>query len=178
MPSYQTSGDRASNRLKISRFFMLIFSILGILNGPIFCNAQITNTLAFEQSVLQVIATKGRPVDSICGFEGDSLWPKIRLTPQSKRHLSIEEPSVAYQKIEAGYRRSITTVLSFIDSTEVAFPVLYEDTIARKDLRTVRKSAPLALRGSDPRWAVKYLVPAALIGTGIAGIISLFYLRS
>lgn len=126
-----------------------------------------------------MIVSKGRPIDSLAGFEVDSLRFKIRFTPSAKRYMTIEEPNVDYTKIDAGkYRRTITSVVSFVDTTEMSLPIHFQDTIRREDLRTVRKSAPLPLRGTDPRWVVKYLAPAALIGTGIAGIISLFYFRS
>ena len=50
--------------------------------------------------------------------------------------------------------------------------------MTKAQLRQVRKSRYAELRGNDPRWTVRILVPAAIIVSGITGIISLFYTRS
>lgn len=179
IPSHQLGRDRASKAPKIDRFYRLIFSILAIVFLHNICKSQITNQLAFERELCRVIETRGLPVDSIAGFGYDSLWSRIHQTPGVKRYLSIEDPAVEFKKLQSGdFGRRITTVVSFVDSTEMALPIDFQDTVAAKDFRMVRRSAPVALRGTDPRWTIKYLLPAGLIGTGIAGIISLFYLRS
>lgn len=144
-----------------------------------FAKAQKTNTLAFEDALLDVWRLRALPVDSVTGFLTDRLVVEIHLTPGSKRKLLIEEPAVQITSLKQGrYLRKITSLISLVDSNEVGYPVNFQDTLSHADLGKVRKSQVPELRGVDPRWPAKYLAPVLLIGTGIAVIISLFYLRS
>jgi hypothetical protein len=177
--SQATLADRASKRLKISHFYRLIFSVLASVIFVGLSNAQKTNTLAFEDAALQILRARPLPIDSLEGFMTDRLRAEIGLSAGAQRRLAIESPTVDYIRLKKGcYLRKITSMLSYVDSSEVGYPLLYQDTIAQADLGRVRKSQDVALRGIDPRWPAKYLMPTLLIGTGIAVIISLFYLRS
>lgn len=178
-PSYQTIGDRALKSTKFFTFLTLIFSLLQVLLSANSVKCQINNELAFNTMILQKLAQKSIPIDTLSGFVPDELRSAVALTNGARRCLTIEEPSVEYSKIDkATLLRRLTTVLTFRDSIEIGFPLVFQDSIPMKDLRRLRKSDEPALRGVDPRWAAKYLGPVLLIGTGIAVIISLFYLRS
>jgi hypothetical protein len=165
--------------MKFSRFFALIFSVLHVMIWVNTCKAQISNELAFDQLISDFVTQKGSDVDTLAGFVTEGLKGKIVLNPRFDRALLIEEPNIEFKKMrDRKFLRSISTVVSYKDSIEISFPIQYQDTIFAKDLRAIRKSSHLELRGSNPRWTSKYLLPIALIGTGIAVIISLFYLRS
>ncbi len=178
-PSYQRLGDRAFRKTKFFTFFALIFSILQVILSANTVKSQISNELAFNTMILEKLGQKSIAIDTLAGFVPDFLRDTIKVTLGAKRSLLIEEPSVEYSKIGKGrLLRRVSTVLTFRDSVEVGFPLVYQDSIPVSDLRRVRKSKEPALRGVDPRWAAKYLGPVLLIGTGIAVIISLFYLRT
>ncbi len=165
--------------MKFCRFLLLIFSVLQMTIFVNDCKSQITNELAFQAMLLDFIAKKPLKADTVSGFVTPDLLAKIVTHPGSHRRLDIEEPVVEFSHLQNKmFERNITSLVSYIDSGEVSFPLRFTDTIPRKDLAAVRKSQFLALRGTNPRWTAKYLLPVVLIGTGIAGIISLFYLRS
>ena len=177
--SYQLVDDRAAQRTKIFGFLTLIFSVLHVILSANVVKSQISNELAFDTMILEKLHQKSIPVDTLTGFVSGQLRSKIQLTDGAKRSLSIEEPTVVYNRVNRStVSRRLTSVLTFRDSTEIGFQVIYQDSIPVGDLRRVRKSVDPLLRGMDPRWTAKYLGPVLLIGTGIAVIISLFYLRS
>ena len=177
--SYQLVGDRAAQRTKFFGFLTLIFSVLHVILSANVVKSQISNELAFDTMILEKLHQKSIPVDTLTGFVSGQLRSKIQLTDGAKRSLSIEEPTVVYNRVNRStVSRRLTSVLTFRDSTEIGFHVIYQDSIPVGDLRRVRKSVDPLLRGMDPRWTAKYLGPVLLIGTGIAVIISLFYLRS
>lgn len=122
---------------------------------------------------------QARSIDSLQGFATENLRQQIVLTAGAPTNLLIDAPRIEFEKIGKGsYQRTVEATLNFQDSTEHGFQMIARDTLSRNHLAMVRKSRESALRGEDPRWTRKYLAPAVLIGTGIAGIISLFYLRS
>ena len=177
--SYQLVGDRAAQRTKIFGILTLIFSVLHVILSANVVKSQISNELAFDTMILEKLHQKSIPVDTLTGFVSGQLRSKIQLTDGAKRSLSIEEPTVVYNRVNRStVSRRLTSVLTFRDSTEIGFQIIYQDSIPVRDLRQVRKSVDPLLRGVDPRWTAKYLGPVLLIGTGIAVIISLFYLRS
>jgi hypothetical protein len=165
--------------MKIFPFLVLIISVLQSLLLVNSLKSQITNEIAFETSILRMVGQKAPSIDSLSGFLTERLRAEILLTDPSKGQLLVETPSVVYARLgHRKFERTISTVLTLTDSTEISFPVVYLDTIERSQLKAVRKSAMFELRGTDPRWPGKYLLPVGLIGTGIAGIILLFYIRS
>lgn len=142
-------------------------------------NAQKINGLVFEDLVLQKVRERALPLDSVTGFTTERLLAELACTTGAKRKLVVDPPEVRYTRIDSGgYERRIATMVSFVDSSEVGYELTHIDTLSKSGLRIVRKGSVLELRGEDPRWGVRYLLPIAIIGTGIAGIISLFYLRS
>lgn len=160
-------------------FWVLIISALQLLLVVNCTKSQISNQLAFETSVLRMIGQKAPSIDSLSGFLTERLRAEILLTDPSSRQLFIETPSVVFARLgHRKFERTISTVLTLTDTSEISFPLVYLDTISKSQLRPVRKSPMVELRGTDPRWPQKYLLPVALIGTGIAGVILLFYIRS
>ncbi len=179
MQSYQRCADRALNRLKMRRFFLLIFSTLALLFFGEVCKAQVTNQLVFERLVLQSLAASGRSIDSLKGFVTKEMEDKIVQHVTDGCDLQVEAPTIVFSRVgKRSFARSLETVLTYQDSIEVGAQVLYRDTLDVRLLSKVRKSPYPELRGQSPRPVAKYLAPALLIGTGIAGIILLFYLRS
>jgi hypothetical protein len=179
IPSQARIVDRVLKRLKMSRFFALTISILACSFWIQNCKAQISNELAFEQKVVQLFGQKKIPVDSLSGFLTKGLHSNIMLSQDVNRCLDVEIPKVAFSKLENHYyQRMITSVVTFRDSIEQSFSLQMLDTVPRSALRSIRKSDYLELRGDNPQWTSKFILPILLIGTGIAGIISLFYLRS
>jgi hypothetical protein len=177
--SHQTKCDRRLKWLKISRLILLIISSLTTAFLPKFCNSQVSNQLAFEELVLHRIAKSGYKIDSLNGFATEKLREEILLDSSVNRSLSIEEPTIIFQPVgNRKFVRNIETVLNFRDTAEVGILISFKDTVDSKLLPSLRKSKYPELRGDSPRVISKYIGPALLIGTGIAGIILLFYLRS
>jgi len=179
MKSYWLHDDRGLKRLKIRHFLLLIFSILGLNFSFFSAKSQKSNELVFDSLVVDFLRQHPYRLDSLEGFFTEDLQQKIPLENDGAYRLNVEAPEIGFVKVQGKkYQRKISTVLTFTDSTEQAFSISYQDTIDRSMIRPLRKSKHLELRGRDPRWATNYLLPSLIIGTGIAGIISLFYIRS
>jgi hypothetical protein len=177
--SYQTLVDLAPKSLKIGRFYLLIINVLAIIFCVSFSKAQITNELAFESLVTNAVKKNGQPIDSISGFYTQELLASISDGKKGGQNLFVEVPILNFERLSKGrFERRLETVVSFRDSTAQSLQLIYQDTLDGKQLSAVRKTTYLELRGQSPRPTAKYLGPALLIGTAIAGIILLFYLRS
>lgn len=125
------------------------------------------------------IQKQARPIDSLKGFLTENLEAKIKVDSAADCDLIIETPSLSFVSIgKKRFVRKLETIINFQDSTEHGLILSYNDTLDAKALSKVRKSKYPELRGENPRVVGKYLGPALLIGTAIAGIILLFYLRS
>ena len=177
--SYQALADLVSKSLKIGRFYLLSINVLAIIFCVGFSKAQITNELAFESLVTNAVKKNGQPIDSISGFYAKEFSASISNGKKGGQNLFVEVPLLNFERLSKGrFKRRLETVVSFGDSTAQSLQLIYQDTLDGKQLSAVRKTAYPELRGESPRPTAKYLGPALLIGTAIAGIILLFYLRS
>lgn len=177
--THMTIGESASNRLKIERFFILIISTLLFTFSPIFSKSQISNQLVYETLVKQLVADHHRPFDSLLGVVTLGLDSALKKESSANCNLQVGPPRISWRKVgKRSYSREIEATILYTDSIGGEFLAVKSDTLAGRDIRKVRKSDLPELRGDDPRIVSKYIGPAALIGTLIAGIISLFYLRS
>lgn len=176
---YSRSRDRCLESAFFCRFFPLIISILTMVIFSNFANAQKTNELAFEDLIGDFVASHPKKIDTVKGFLTENLKRRIYLKSKAPFHLNIDPPVVKFSSIgEKQFQRKISSVLTYQDSTEHTYALTYCDTLVGSQIPKVRKSKFSELRGTDPRWAAKFLFPASMIGIGIAGIISLFYIRS
>lgn len=141
--------------------------------------SQISNRLALDSMIIGHFHKDTISIGKMTGFlEEDYRAYKSIQTGDSTR-LTIEEPSITYTKLEdSRFERRIAIDLVYEDSAEIRVPLLMTDTLRRQDISASRKVEPRSLRGQDPRFSRKFLYPAIGIGGGIAGIISLFYIRS
>lgn len=179
MQLHSPGGDNGSESLKLKRIYSLIISSLFFFAIPFFLNAQITNELAFERLVMLAGEEKEYLVDSLTGFTTPNLVAHFSRPSAAGVGLMIESPAVTFTRMgRDSFRRVIEVVITFQDSLEHSFSLVYSDTLSRKSLKQVRNTRYPELKGSNPLPTSKYLAPALLIGTAIAGIISLFYLRS
>ena len=164
---------------KTNRFILLLISILQILFVPNFAKAQITNELAFESLVMKSYGNLGASVDTLKGFLTENLKTSIPLQTNGELELNIEVPSISFRRLSRKmYERNVDVIIDVTDSTVKSGSYNYHDTLHGGAIKQVRKSQYPELRGHSPRIAAKFLGPAVLIGTAIAVIISLFYLRS
>jgi hypothetical protein len=177
--SHHLHGDHASNRLKLNWFYALIVTILLSTLLVNKSNAQRTNELLFDDLVMKFWKEHRQDIDTLSGFVTAHLDSTIVLTPEARYHFSIEPPSVIFRGLgRHQFERKLEMIVNLQDSITQSFILTYQDTLAGKELARVRRSRFPELRGRNPKWTSKYLAPAVLIGTAIAGIISLFYLRS
>ena len=118
-------------------------------------------------------------VGKYTGFLVEQTKAHGRTVSGSEVTLNVETPTVDFQKVAKGkFQRTISIDLVYKDSTETRMALNQVDTLDRKQIPEARRVDEKALRGSDPRFIRKFLVPFAGISGGIAGIISLFYIRS
>ena len=115
------------------------------------------------------------------GYAFDGLEALVKIDSLAKKALVLVEPDVRFSKLadgrvlrqlDAGFQHMIA------DSLSGEFAELGMDTLDMAGFRQVRKGTDAALRGNDPRFWSRTLVPAGFVVAGITGIISLFYIRS
>lgn len=171
--------DRAQAGLLFWRAMILIISGFHVTIFGGFVKSQITNELEFNRLVAEFVIKLGRTNDSVSGFVTQGLSSIFKDNDLAGGRILIENPRVEFNKIgPRKFSRVIGVVLMCVDSTSHEFYISFRDTISARDISEVRESGFLNLRGEDPRWKSKYFFPFIVIGTGIAVIISLFYLRS
>ncbi|MEM7039604.1 MAG: hypothetical protein AAF570_21705, partial [Bacteroidota bacterium] len=176
---YAHIGDRRLERMFFSAYILLIFSVLQTLLFPNFAKSQISNELCFE--TLSIKFLEGQPIEykEVKGFTTPGLSTQLKPVASAPAVLKIDPPVVTYEKVGKGkYLREMTLNFVFTDSTDHEYGVSQTDTLNRKDIRTARATKFKELRGEHPGPGSKYLIPALIIGTGLSGIISLFYIRS
>ena len=104
---------------------------------------------------------------------------QIPTSDTGKYILELESVTLDYAPLEAPYfQRSITVDLILKDTSEHRYGLNRLDTLHKSEISQSRKTAYRFLRGEDPRWTARLLWPGLGVGTGIATIVSLFYLRS
>ena len=177
--SLRRHRDRVLNRLKMGMFIMLIFSVLETTFFVKMAKAQISNELCFQDLTLKFLRSQTKDFRDVTGFTTTGLLENIVPVKSSPYTLEIGVPDVMYERLPGKrFLRTMEMNLIFRDSSEHEYNVIQTDTLRRKEIRQARKTKYAELRGEDPRFVPKYLVPALMIGAGISGIISLFYIRS
>lgn len=158
---------------------LLIISYLCFSFVAVFSKAQKTNELCFDDLVVNFVAGHPREFREVKGFLTPGLSDRLKPAPEADFILNIAEPQVTYENLTGPYfAREIEANLNYRDSTDHEYAVTWRDTLHRKQVKAARNTKLKILRGADPRFHAKFLLPGLLIGTGIAGIISLFYIRS
>jgi hypothetical protein len=173
-------GDRVLKRVKFNRFFLLIVNVLGLLLIAISSKAQITNELYFDSAITAHLSKSQTKFGSVGGFLTDHTRSLVKVDSTLQLQFFAEVSRLEFEKVEGGYARTFQLVLEHRlgDSAVASFAQQLLDTVPRAQLRQVRKTRYVELRGNDPRWTVRILMPTAIIVSGITGIISLFYIRS
>jgi hypothetical protein len=180
METPRPKGDRVLNRLIWNRFFSLIISVLVAIVTTNEAKSQITNELYFDAEIRAHLEKTKSNFGILGGFLTDQSKSLVQLDTASRLTFFVEIAALEFEKLEEGYQRTFQLVMEhrLADSAVASFSQQLKDTVAKSALRQVRKTPYSELKGNDPRWAVRVLVPVAIIATGITGIISLFYIRS
>lgn len=165
--------------LKRDNYFkLLIFSILILFLFP-FSFAQETNEQKFHGLILDWIEFHPGKFNALEGFTTPYLESKLIPDTSADQLLFIREPEIEFLKAGKGnYLREIKVTLIYRDSTDHDYELANRDTVPRGMISHVRKTRIRPLRGADPRWTKKYLLPGLGIASGITTVITLFYLRS
>lgn len=172
-------GDIAFKARFCGPLYLLIISALLIQFFPNSAKAQKTNELCFEELVANFLVSDPRKYSGVKGFRTAGLASQLDSVADAPFYLRIDPPLVNYENLKGPYfAREVSADVVFVDSTDHLSTLTWRDTLHRRDLSAVRKTDHPVLKGTDPRWRSKVLAPAVLIGAGIAGIISLFYIRS
>lgn len=159
--------------------YLLIISTLWTTNFALYAKAQKTNELCFEELMGNFLASDSRKYSAVIGFRTPGLNGVVDSTLGVPLSLRIDPPQVSFEKIDREkYTREVLVDVVFIDSTEQLRSLVWRDTIGRRDIGKVRRTKYPELKGTDPRWAARFLAPGIMLGAGIAGILSLFYIRS
>ena len=154
-----------------------VIGLLAIL--PHMSLAQSTNPQIYQQLLQQYLDDHPGPYRKISGQLLTNYFPPYTTDTTTARTLQVFSPELTYERLSKGiYRRNMHISINQKDSTTRSETVVFQDTLNRKQLRYVLKNSPDSLRGDNPtRWG-KWVGPTTLIATSVAGIVSLFFLRS
>ncbi len=159
---------------------LLIFSFLALILSLNESKAQISNELYFDSAIASHLEKTKPKFGSTAGFLTEKSRAQIPLDSTLPLQFFVEVNRLEFEKLDQAYRRTLMLVVEHRlgDSAVASYAQQLIDTIPKSSLRAVRKTHYPELKGNDPRWTVRLLFPAAVIVSGITGIISLFYIRS
>lgn len=169
-----SNSKTASNFYKFLVTTIITFFIC--MNSAI---AQDKNEQVFHTLVKNWDEMYSGSFNSIEGFTTPYLLTILQTDSSALKKLFIREPEVEYSKTgKKEYLRSLSVTLIYRDSTDQEFELTHQDTIASGMISFIRKTKYFPLKGNDPRWTKKFLLPVIGIASGITTIVTLFYLRS
>jgi len=174
--SYRVQGDRAFSGLKNKLFKLLIIIGLAWLSLGSFAKSQISNDLVYNQLLEEYLSSKSS-WKSVLGFRTPYVDSLLRVDTTQSITLNLADPEINYRRVQGGrYLRSLSVLVSSSDGEDQLLQ--RSDTLSSKEINESRRSVHPNLRGEHPSTLRRCLMPAGTILGGIAGIISLFYIRS
>ena len=153
-------------------------ALLWLILGSTSLFAQDHNGLIYQR-LLQELTDEIGPVRQWHEQHETNFLPPASIDSNRQLVVRIGEPNVSYEKLEKKrFVRSIRLSLQIQDSSSQFRNLTHQDTLELRQLKTVFRQSPAALRGDKPTAWAKWGAPATLIGLSVGGVISLFYLRS
>jgi hypothetical protein len=159
---------QGGQRLLIANSSYLYHFLLVLLCGLIALVA--TSPMATAQS------HNGEIIDNLIkDFSSENQLSKIKSDP----HIKIGSPDISYNKLKnKQFTRSIEVSVEIKDSVRRSEVLAYSDTLSLRQLKQIQKASPKDLRAELPTTYARTLRPLAIVTASIAGVISLFYIRS
>jgi hypothetical protein len=162
----------------VNTFILLIITGLLSTFSTKTVNGQISNELAYDSLILSKSHLFGPGFRFVTGT----------ITPRLERGLRIDTagangveflPDIKWNPLKGKKMERILEVkMIFSDSLHTEIALMQKDTLQNSQIRLARKTHFRELRGDNPRFVPRILIPAATIVTGVVVIISLFYVRS
>ena len=95
----------------------------------------------------------------------------------TKIEFYLEE--IRYEPLGKGnFARFLQGSVNLVDSVERPQEWTFSDTLTGKELKGVRKTKVEQLKGKNPRFLGKIIVPLVAISASVGAVIALFYVRS
>lgn len=161
-----------------TRCFSLILFLL-IIWGKSHVKAQKHNGEIYQSLIQGFFEKEGNTVGEVEGNLVKNWFPTVVIDSSLVQKLIIGGVDISYKKHQAGnYERTVSMQLTLQDSVMRAFPLSYKDTLSLPQIRQIRRKSPLSLRGDLPTATARLVKPFVVVGLSVAGIVSLFYLRS
>ena len=148
-----------------------------LLSLPVW--AQPSNSQVYRQLIEQYLQKHPENFRKVSGQILKDYFPPYTTDSTATATLQVFLPDLSYTREKRGvYVRKMDLSINRKDSVTVSRTLAYQDTLNRKQLRHIIRNSPEELQGDNPtRWG-KWIGPTVLISTSIAGIVSLFFLRS
>jgi hypothetical protein len=158
------------------RYCFLLF----LLFPPTYLFSQISNEAAYRQLLSQFFEKDLGTINSFEGtFVGD--WvPKIVFDPsKSSTKVIMGELEIVYERIEdQQFKREVIIPMNIQDSTFRSEMLTYTDSLSITQIREIRKGSASPFKGDAPGRMATLVRPVTFVIGSIAGLISLFYIRS
>lgn len=172
------SGRYANVTHSVSTIILLIITTLLSTISTKTVKAQISNELAYDSLILGKTPLFGPGFRFVTGTVTPRLERGLRVDTSAENGVELS-PEVKWRPLKGdSIERSIAVKLIFSDSLHTEILLEQKDTLLNQDLRLARKTRYKVLKGDNPRFVPRVVVPGATILTGVIAIISLFYVRS
>jgi hypothetical protein len=158
---------------------LLIVITLNLFSGAAFAQS-IQNEKLYSQLICGFLKESHESFSSSTGLVTHEIDTCLKIDSLAKRFLVISIPKWTITRISKTHvSRLLLVQVEMRDSLSgIMKELTHCDTIPIKNLRTVRKTEHGLLRTEDPRFLQRAALPFLLVFAGVAGIITLFYLRS
>ena len=159
----------------ITYLLLLIFGSSGIVVS------QNSNQRCVDSLIVEGLQGLHRPVGKLDGYAVNRILNSVRSGIRPGLDVVVDIPSVRFSKVKPGrFLRSVDVCLDTFseDFGPGRFCLNHQDTLSGRQLKLVRKNCDSESKGESPRGFVKHGIPVFGLGSGVAGIIALFYTRS
>ena len=159
------------------------FWIVLILIVPnFFLSAQLTNEEVYTAQTLEIALPLARenPIKSLSGTLTSAHREKIPVdTTVHGKELAFYLEEIRYKSLGNGkFARYLQGSVNLADTTEQVFEFTYSDTLSRREVARSRKAKINQLKGDNPLFVNKVMVPFAAVAVGVGTIFALFYIRT
>lgn len=115
----------------------------------------------------------------ISGQVLDMYFPDYEPDTNSQKRLVVLNPQVQYELLaDKRIKRSLEVPYNVRDSVSQSLRLLAQDTLSQEAFKRIHRQSRDVLRGESPTIAARWIRPVALLTLSVAGILSLFYIRS
>ncbi|MDB4286121.1 hypothetical protein N9933_02355 [bacterium] len=167
---------------QVARFRHLLLALLCALGISVVNLSTVTaqpHNGEVYKNLIQNFFTETEPSNTKIDERYEAWIPKYQIDSSRNETVRIGGPDISYNKLKnKQFTRMVQVSVEIKDSVQRSEVLVYSDTLSIQELKEVQKGSPPDFRSELPTTYSKTLRPLAIVTASIAGVISLFYIRS